>query len=390
MSEIFTATVAKNLETPLAQELKQLGMQRVVEDVGAVHFRGPITDGYTACLWSRISSRILLRLHRFQLRTPEDLYDGVQEINWADHLSPKGSIWIDFVGRSKEIRHSQFGARKAKDAIVDQLRSRSGHRPTVQKQHPDLRIHIHLRHNVATIGIDLCGQPLHQRSHNRKHVDAPLKENLAAALLQIANWPKRAKKEEPFVDPMCGSGTLLIEAGHILQNRPAGLQRKNWGFSKWLGHIPKKWENIKNEAIQRHEEGKAKKLLIWGMDINPYAIQASRHNLSKANLKTIKLSKSPLSTLRSPSQTPGLIMMNPPYGERLESGEDLFLLYRTIGDTLRNNFLGWDGYVLTTNELSKKIGLKTKQRHILFNGPLECRLLFYPIATQRPTQSLSR
>jgi 23S rRNA (guanine2445-N2)-methyltransferase / 23S rRNA (guanine2069-N7)-methyltransferase len=380
MAIVFTATISRGLEEPLAQELRQLGLQRVVPEQGAVRFMGKLRDGYKACLWSRLSSRILLRLSRFEAVTPEDLYAGIQAIDWSEHLRSKGSLWIDFNGRSRDIRHSQFGARKTKDAIVDQLRTASGARPEVVKEKPDLRVNVHLRNGVVTASIDLSGDALHWRTPNRRLTEAPLRETVAAAVLQLAGWPKAAREGKAFIDPMCGSGAILVEAAGMAANIAPGLVRKKWGFSRWLGHSPSVWQVLRQEAEARRERGK---LRILGFDMDREAISASRYNLAQIGIEGVELRCAPLHRLRS-SDGPGLVVVNPPYGERIGEDEDLMGLYKSIGDQLRNHMLGWEAYVLGPKELVKHIGLKPHSKHLVKNGPLDCRLNGYSISGKAP------
>ena len=385
MAYTFTVTVSRGLETPLAQELRQLGLQRVIEERGAVRFMGKLSDGYKACLWSRIGSRVLLKLARFTASDSDGLYEGVKTIRWSDHLKPNGTLWVDFVGGSKQIRHNQYGARRVKDAIVDVLRTNNGTRPSVDKEEPDLRVVAHMRSGATTISLDLCGAPLHQRTPHRQYTQAPLKESLAAALLQIAGWPKAAKTGKPFIDPMCGSGTLLIEAASIALDRAPNINRNAWAFQRWPGHDAGVWERIIREAKDRWHAGQNRTISINGYDADALAVRQARKNVSSVKLPQLNIQRQALRFLRLPaSMEPGILVTNPPYGERLEAAQDLERLYAQLGDTLRRQLLGWDAYVLTTLQLSKHIGLKAKARHILFNGPIECRFLSIPISSQPP------
>ena len=385
MAHTFTVTVSRGLEKPLAQELRQMGLQRVVEDRGAVRFMGRLIDGYRACLWTRIGSRVLLRLSRFTASDSDALYEGVKTIPWADHLKPNGTLWVDFVGGSKHIRHNQFGARRVKDGIVDVLRTRNGTRPSVEKEEPDLRVVAHMRSGATTISIDLCGHPLHQRTPNRQYTQAPLKESLAAALLQIANWPKESKKGKPFIDPMCGSGTLLSEAASMALDRAPNLNRRRWALQRWPGHEKNAWKQLLIEAKERAEQGRSRPISITGYDADALAVRQAQANLKAIGLPRIPIHRQALRFLRvSDHDTPGVLVTNPPYGERLEAAQDLERLYSQLGDTLRRQLLGWDSYILTTLPLSKCIGLKAKARHILHNGPIECRLLWIPISNKPP------
>lgn len=384
-AETFTATVSRGAEPILAKELRRMGLQRVVEDQGAVRFMGPLRDGLRACLWSRVASRVLLRLSRFEARTADDLYAGVAAIPWADHLTAHGSLWVDFVGTSKAIRHTQFGARRTKDAIVDQLRTPAGTRPSVDREHADVRIHVHLRAAVATVSIDLSGQALHWRTPDRAVNEAPLKETLAATLLLLCDWPARAREGAPFCDPMCGSGTLLLEAAAMARDQAPGLLRhpQRWGFARWRGHDAAAWDSLIKEAKERSHAGQAHPSMLLGSDCDPAAIAMTRSNARRLDAKGLQLHCAPFKDLRRPDGAPGLLLTNPPYGERM--GDDIVELYRQLGDVLRQHMLGWSaGVLVPADRRSRQIGLRTTHRHLVHNGPLECRLLTFEISTEAP------
>ena len=384
MNHTFTAIISKELEPLLQKELRQIGLQNVVAEQGAVRFHGDYTAGLKAALWTRLASRILMRIHRFTCRDAHELYEGVQQVQWKEYLSSTGSLWIDFVGQSKTIRHSGFAAQRVKDAIVDQLRDKNGGRPSIQKHAPDLRLQVHLKNGVVTLNLDLCGPPLHLRTPNKHVLDAPLKENLASALLLLSDWPKYAKQGLPLYDPMCGSGTLLIEAAHIAMNRAPNLDRVDWGFKRWKQHSPKIWNTLVEEA--KDLETPLPKGLIYGADINPQAIGYAQQNLAYHNLSHISLNKGSFFQLPPPTQTPGLLLANPPYGERLEIGSDLAIFYKNISDTLKIKYLGWNAFLLSTTDCAKFIALKSAQKIPVFNGSLKCRLLQYPIRSEPPAR----
>jgi 23S rRNA (guanine2445-N2)-methyltransferase / 23S rRNA (guanine2069-N7)-methyltransferase len=384
-AQIFTATVSRGAEPVLMKELRRMGLQRVVEERGAVHFMGPLRDGLRACMWSRVASRVLLRLSRFEANSADMLYDGLRAIDWASHLAPHGALWVDFVGTSRAIRNSQFGARLTKDAIVDKLRTPSGTRPRVDREHADVRVHVHLRHAVATVSLDLSGQALHWRTPGRLVNEAPLKETLAATLLLLCDWPAMARDGAPFIDPMCGSGTLLLEAAGIARDLAPGLQRPpaRWGFSRWRGHDPECWRELIREARARAEAGQRAPSRLQGTDIDPASIRITQRNAQRIGLHGLQIRQAPLSALQRPDGAPGLLVTNPPYGERLD--DDAAALYPRLGDLLRRRMLGWSaGVLVPAGPLSKKIGLRTSNRHILFNGPLECRLLTFAISELAP------
>jgi 23S rRNA (guanine2445-N2)-methyltransferase / 23S rRNA (guanine2069-N7)-methyltransferase len=384
MNHIFTAIISRELEPLLQKELRQIGLQHVVAEQGAVRFRGDYSAGLRAALWTRLASRILLRLHRFPCRDEQELYEGVQEVDWSAHLSPTGTLWIDFVGYSKSIRHSGFAAQRVKDAIVDQIRTPAGTRPSVQKESPDLRLQVHLRNGVATINLDLCGPPLHLRTPNKQVLDAPLKETLAAALLYLGDWPKYAQEGKPFYDPMCGSGTLLMEAAQMVMNQAPNIDRKNWAFMRWKQHRPEVWNKLKEEA--KDVKLPLPKDLIFGADINPQALGYTRQNFAFHNIQEIPLRRGSFFQLPPPTSEAGLLIANPPYGERLEIGSDLAIFYKSISDTLKITYLGWNAHLLSTNDCAKFIALKSARKKPIFNGTLKCRFLHYPIRSEPPTR----
>jgi 23S rRNA (guanine2445-N2)-methyltransferase / 23S rRNA (guanine2069-N7)-methyltransferase len=384
-AEIFTATVSRGAEPTLVQELRQIGLQRVVEERGAVRFMGPLRDGLRACMWSRVASRVLLRVARFQAGDADELYAGLRAIDWSDHLAPHGALWVDFVGVSKTIRNSQFGARLTKDAIVDKLRTPQGVRPRVDRDRADVRVHVHLRHAVATVSIDLSGMSLHWRTPGRTVGEAPLKETLAATMLMLCDWPARARDGAPFIDPMCGSGTILLEAAGMARDIAPGLMRApdDWGFARWRGHQPKLWAALLDEAKQRAAEGASAPSVLMGSDIDPSAVAMTRDNARRLQLWELSVSCAPLSSLSAPDGPPGLLLTNPPYGERI--GTEIAALYENLGDLMRRRLLGWSaGVLVQAGPHSKQIGLRTSRRHILFNGPLECRLLTFDISPNAP------
>jgi 23S rRNA (guanine2445-N2)-methyltransferase / 23S rRNA (guanine2069-N7)-methyltransferase len=378
----FIATCSRGLEPLLEAELRGLGLPRVRPLRGAVLFGAELRDGYRALLWSRLASRVLLELSRFRCPHADTLYDGVIDIDWEQHLAPTGALAVDFVGGSASIRHNQFGARRVKDAIVDQIRDRHGVRPDVDLERPDVRINVHLDGRHATVCVDLAGRPLHERGFQRQALEAPLKETLAAALLRIAGWTGDA----PLVDPFCGSGTFLIEAAMVAADVAPGLARTRWGFSRWRGHDRALWTSLVEEAAARAEVGRRRPLAIYGSDIDGEALQAARHNARSAGFgDAIKLARRPVSEARPPDGPPGLVVTNPPYGARLEDEPRADAIVRELGDALRQRFLGWTAFVLVGGtRQAKSLGLRPARRHEVRNGPLDARFLEVPIADRAP------
>lgn len=383
----FVAPTTRGAEGVLAAELSARGLA-AVEGRGIVRFEGDLTDGYTACLWSRIASRVLLVLEEVSAQTPDDLYEGVQAIPWAEHIDPRRSLAVHFVGTSETIRNSRFGALRTKDGIVDRLRADTGTRPSVDLRDPDVRVHVHLAAGRATVAIDLAGEALYKRGYGRVLGPAPLKESLAAALLHIAGWPEVAAAGGTLVDPMCGSGTLLEEAAGIALGRAPGLTRPRWGFEGWRGHDPQLWRTLLEEAREGAETIRTEARIL-GSDIHPRAVDCARKNAQRARVAgLVRLQQADFLEVDVPSGT-GLMVTNPPYGERLHAGHDVVHLYRDLGDVLRRRWLGWTAYILAGSpQLGRQVGLKPARRVQIHNGPIDCRFLEVPIS-KRPVQRLA-
>jgi len=293
---------------------------------------------------------------------------------------------VDFASSESAIPHTHFGALKVKDAVVDRLRTPSGARPSVDTSKPDVRVNVYLRKDEATLSLDLSGESLHRRGWRDEAVPAPLKENLADAILLLAGWPAAVADGRPLLDPMCGSGPLPVEAAWIALDVAPGLLRERWGFTRWRGHQPAAWDRLVHLARERDRRGKAKLPAIVGYDLDARAVRAALANLERAGVRGhVHVEKRELSDAEPVGERPGVFVVNPPYGERLAEDASVEPLYRRIGDTLKQRFTGWDGYVLTGNlAAAKKVGLKPARRHVLFNGALECRLLHFPIGPEKP------
>ena len=381
----FFATTGKHLETLLADELRQLGAEEVAETHGGVRFTGPLAMAYRVCLWSRVASRVLLVLEQFPAAGPESLYEGVRKIAWSEHLDLGSTFAVDCHVSHSQITHNHFGALKIKDAVVDQFRDELGERPSVDIEHPAVRINAYLYRDQATLSLDLSGDSLHRRGYRQEGGAAPLKENLAAAVLLRAGWPEIAKAGGALVDPMCGSGTLPIEGAWMAADWAPGLLRTHWGFLGWRHHDPGLWQRLIEEAETRRTAGLARLPDIRGYDKDTQAVQVARSNLARAGLQgSVHIERRDLRDCTPVSQSQsGLLIANPPYGERLGADSDLPLLYSVLGDTLKAHFLGWRAAVLTGNpDLGKGMGLRARRFHTLFNGPIECRLLHFDVSPE--------
>ena len=350
-----------------------------------VQFEGTLETAYRACLWSRTASRILMPLASFAAPTPEALYEGVRTINWTEHLKPNGTLAVELAGATSGITHTHFGALKTKDAIVDQLRERTGERPSVDLEQPDVRIDVRLDRDRATLSLDLSGDSLHRRAYRARGVAAPLKENLAAAILLRCGWPAIAKAGGELVDPMCGSGTLPIEAALIALDIAPGSMRSHFGFIGWRGHDRELWQRLTDEARARRAATADRRIVLRGYDQDPGAVRAAIENVERARLRGfVHIERRDLAQLVRESGSTGLVVANPPYGERIGDQERLQSLYELLGQKLREQFEGWKGAVFTGNPpLAKAIGINATRSHTLFNGRIECRLLRFDI---EPTQ----
>lgn len=375
-------TTAKHLESLLAEELKQLGIEQARETRGGVRFQGSLAEAYRICLWSRVANRVLLELADFPADSPEALYQGIQTIDWQLHFGADNTFATRFHTSQSNITHSHYGALKVKDAIVDQFREREGKRPSVDTEQPDVRINVYLHRNRASVSLDLSGESLHRRGYRRGGGAAPLKENLAAAVLLRADWQAIAQQGGALLDPMCGSGTLLIEGALIAADIAPGLLRRHWGFSGWRRHDAALWQTLFSEAQQRRQQGLQQLPDIRGYDVNVGSIRIAMENIENAGLAgLIHVEKRELADARPGHEGDcGLVVINPPYGERLGSDSDLPLLYRQLGRVLKQHFNGWRAALFTGNpELSRELQLRSQRRHTLFNGPIECKLFHYRI-----------
>lgn len=376
----YFVSCPKGIEGLLLDEVRQLGAEQAKETVAGVSCQGDLALGYRLCLWSRLANRVLLILTRFAAEDAAALYQGVSAIDWADHLAADGTLAIDFTGRLPGIDNTHFGALKVKDALVDQLRQPDGQRPGVDRVQPDLRLNVHCRNSEVQLAVDLSGASLHQRGYRLQQGAAPLKENLAAAILLRADWPRRAVAGEALTDPMCGSGTFLVEAALMAADIAPNLQRERWGFSGWLQHVPALWQRLLDEARERAEAGmRQTPAWIRGYEADPRLLQPVRNNIQRAGLSDwVKVYQGELATFAPQpdrGQT-GLVVCNPPYGERLGDTASLVYLYQKLGEVLRQHCQGWEAAIFTGNpELGKRMGIRSHKQYNLFNGALPCKLL---------------
>jgi 23S rRNA (guanine2445-N2)-methyltransferase / 23S rRNA (guanine2069-N7)-methyltransferase len=376
------AICARGTEIVLAAELGALGVPGAAAGEGAVFFEGGLEAAYRACLWSRVASRVLWPVAELEAANADALYQGVRAVAWHEHLDVNRTFAVRAVGRHPELTDLRYVALKAKDAVVDQLRDACGARPNVDRHRPDVPIHLHLDGNRVAVSLDLSGEALHRRGYRPQRAAAPLKESLAAAILRLAGWPEAAARGAPLVDPLCGSATLLVEAVGMARDVAPGLGPRRFGFEGWRGHRAPLWDGLLREANERQRAARAVPVQAFGYDADPAALEAARESVRRAGVgDAVRLEQRALADASPPPGATGLVVTNPPYGERLGDTTALVPLYETLGDVLRRRFLGWDAFVLTgSRELARHVGLKPHRRHVLFNGPIECRLLHYPIA----------
>ena len=380
----FFATCPKGLEYLLRDELAALGATESREALAGVHFEGELEIAYRACLWSRLASRVLMPMAEFAAADEQALYDGVQGIDWTRHLDAEGTLAVDASSNQSRLTHTRYLSQKVKDAVVDQFRARDGTRPGVDLDRPSIRLNLLLRKDQAILSLDLSGSPLHRRGYRMGQGEAPLKENLACAMLLRAGWPAIHAEGGALVDPMCGAGTLLIEGALMAADVAPGLERDHFGFLGWLGHDAPTWQRLRDEAKARADTGlRTLEPCFFGSDEDASVLAEAKRNAQQAGvIGFIRLERHAIDHLQRPSGADrrGLLICNPPYGERIGDVEALAPLYRSIGTTAKTRFDGWRVAVITSEEsLARAIGLRAHKTYVLFNGALECRFLLFDI-----------
>jgi 23S rRNA (guanine2445-N2)-methyltransferase / 23S rRNA (guanine2069-N7)-methyltransferase len=377
----FLASAPRGLADLLARELESCGALELRARSTGVAFAGTLESAYRACLWSRVANRVFLELSSFEARDVQEFDAGVRRIDWTAHLPPGATLACDFSGRHPAITHTHFGALKLKDGIVDALRAARGVRPDVALVRPDVRVHAHARGSAVTVALDLAGESLHRRGYRGAAGEAPLKENVAAGVLLRAGWEVLAAQGGEFLDPLCGSGTLVIEAALIALDRAPGFSREYFGFLGWRGHDAPLWERLRTEAQARSRAAAERRVTLRGADHDTAAIEAARANAARAGVagqvhfEVRELHDAAPLAGHGPGQ-PGLLATNPPYGVRLEDRASARALHRELGAVLRERFCGWSAAVLTgAPELGRELGLRAYRTHALWNGAIECRLL---------------
>ncbi|WP_421910640.1 bifunctional 23S rRNA (guanine(2069)-N(7))-methyltransferase RlmK/23S rRNA (guanine(2445)-N(2))-methyltransferase RlmL [Marinobacter sp.] len=383
----FFVTCPKGLEYLLEDELRTFGMDPVRNAPAGVWANGTLESGYRACLWSRLANRVILHLADVDATSGDQMLGGVTDLEWQQHIPMNGSFRVNFVGQNEAIRNTQYGAQRVKDGIVDRLRSASGQRPSVDAKNPDVTVSARLNRGKLSVGIDLSGDSLHKRGYRTEKGAAPLKENLAAALLMRCGWPELAKAGGDFIDPMCGSGTLVIEAAMMALDLAPGRKRERFGFERWLGHQPEMWLSLRQEAEKRAYVGKqgieGRVPVFQGFDQDRSVIQTAGNNLQRAGLESIVVVKQRAVDQFSREEAwaaKGLVLVNPPYGERLSERRELGGLYRSLGEAVKEALPGWRLGVFTgAPEYGKSIGLRSYKQYRLYNGKLPAQLLLFNV-----------
>lgn len=381
---VFFVSCPKGVEYLLADELSTFGLDPVRNAPAGVWAEGSLAGGYRACLWSRLANRVILHLDEVDATSGDQLYDGVVHMDWQQHIPVNGSFRVTFLGQNDAIRNTQYGAQRVKDGIVDRFRASGGQRPSVAAKMPDVTVSARLNRGRLSLGIDLSGHSLHMRGYRTEKGAAPLKENLAAALLMRAGWPELAREGGDFVDPMCGSGTLVIEAAMMALDLAPGRKQEHFGFEKWLGHQPDLWLELRQEAERRAHEGKQRKLpRMAGFDQDSRVLSTARNNIERVGLQgLVQVDSSAIADLALEGDwaSAGLVLVNPPYGERLSERRELGTLYRALGDTVKRLLPGWRLGVFTgAPEYGKSIGLRSYKQYRLFNGKLPAQLLLFTV-----------
>jgi putative N6-adenine-specific DNA methylase len=369
----YFATCARGLETVLAGELHDLGAADVEPGRGGVQFSGDQALLYRANLWLRTAIRVLQPILEVTVTSPEELYEAVRTVDWSRYLTPEHTLAVDCNVRDSHLTHSKYAALKVKDAICDQFVERSGRRPSVDVDEPMVGLNLHVYKDQAVLSLDSSGESLHKRGYRPIQTKAPLNEALAAALVLLSGW----KHDTPFVDPLCGSGTLVIEAAWMAVRRPPGLTRRRFGFQGWMDFDIGLWTAMRDEA--RRGVRKRLEAPILGYDVRNDAIDFARGNARAAGVgHLLRFEVKDVKDFQPPPGPPGVLLCNPPYGERIGEERELVPLYRTLGEVFRSRCGGRRACVFTGNRaLAREIGLQPERKVDLFNGKIPCQLLAF-------------
>jgi 23S rRNA (guanine2445-N2)-methyltransferase / 23S rRNA (guanine2069-N7)-methyltransferase len=392
----WIATAPVGAASVLAEELAQFGASDIRERSHDVKFQGTLEVGYRACLWSRTATRVLLSLGSIDASSSKSVYEAVKRIDWREHLGPAATLACDCSGGNESIRHTIYGSQLLKDAVCDNLRDATGERPNIKPERPDVLLHMHVEGPTALVSVDFSGESLHRRGYRSEGGRAPLKENVAAAVLLRAGWPGVFERGGWLIDPMCGSGTFLTEGALIAADAAPALDREYFGFTGWRGHDAELWERLRAEARQRRAARVVRRCIV-GSDADADAVRMSLANGEQAGVADwLHVEKRSLGEIVHPPAAAaglgdtGLIVTNPPYGERIGAESGLPALYSELGSVLRDRFQGWQAAILTGNPpLARNLGIYARRTHRFFNGTIECRLLRFELdqaSEQRPAE----
>jgi putative N6-adenine-specific DNA methylase len=375
-SESFFATCPRGLELLLVRELAGLGIAADAVP-GGVAFRGGWDACYRANLWSRVASRILWRIKEFDYRSEAELYAAVKAVDWPRYFAVERTIRVNVTAQKSPLKSLEFATLRIKDAVCDRFRDTGGARPSVERSQPDVRVHAFLEASRGTLYLDTSGEPLFKRGWRAGAAEAPLRENLAAGIVMLAGW----KFDEPLLDPMCGGGTLVVEAGAMARAKAPGGKRR-FGFERLRAFDRSLWQKA-----QQYSPATAVAPQLHASDLDPKALNAARRNFAAAGVERwVTIERADVLGRAAPASA-GVMVMNPPYGERIGSADELARFYPLLGDQLKKSFAGWRCYIFTADlRLPKLIGLAPSARTPLWNGALECRLYEFKIVSGRPTR----
>lgn len=374
--EGFFAPCPRGLEELLAEDVAACGGHNVKQVPGGVDFAGSLECGYRLNLESRIATRVLWRIGEAAYAKEDDIYRLAHDVDWPRLFTVERTLRIYVTAQRSPLKSIEFVTLRVKDAVCDRFRADVGRRPNVDTKAPDVRIHLFLTDRQATLYVDTSGEPLWQRGHKIAKVGAPLKENLAAGILRLAGW----RPGIPLLDPMCGSGTFLLEAAQMALDDAPGLGREpgDFGFERLIDFDATLWRRLCTDAAARRQE--ARQLPIWGSDSSADAVARARQNLAHAGLDDLVQIEQADILVRGAPAPDGVMVANPPYGERLGDADELAAFYPRLGDALKRNFVAWTCWLLSADtRLPKLIGLKPARKIPLFNGNLECRLYGIPV-----------
>ncbi len=386
----FVGSSPRGFGDLLARELREFGAADVRERALGVEFTGPLAVAYRTCLESRVASRVFLIVADLDAPTDAAFYEGVRALDWRAHIDPARTLACDFTGKHPELTHTRFGTLRLKDGICDQLRDATGRRPDISPERPGVRVHAHANGPKVTVSIDLAGEGLHRRGYRTQAGEAPLRENLAGGILLRAGWPEKSRAARDFLDPMCGSGTLVIEAAMIAADMAPNARRHYFGFFGWLGHERQAWDAVKNAALAREHQPA---FVLRGIDADAGVLAAARENAARAGLaECVSFGTGVLADAQpalSDNAAPGFLATNPPYGVRLDDRARARATMKQLGEVLRTRFGGWDAAVLAGSpDSGLELGVRAERVHTVWNGALECRLLRLHVSAESARQMI--